>query len=193
MNKTCVVVFLACLLLAGSVWADVLEFVTGAKLEGQIVDRDEKSITFTSTIGGSAYTRKYPIDRVRAVVKGSQREVLKKASPAGPPSHSGHKTPSVSGGSGTSGDTAGVPQRSRAEVEKLIGHLGRTRPDWWDSVPLDYPKTLDLSWPQPAPQPWNNQKNVGQYVWDIINHNPKKWREGVRFMHYLLTLHKDHP
>ena len=67
------------------------------------------------------------------------------------------------------------------------------RPDWWESVPLTYPKTLDLSWPQPAPQPWNNQKNIGQYVWDIINHNPTKWREGVRFMHYLLTLHKDHP
>ena len=69
--------------------------------------------------------------------------------------------------------------------------LGRTPPDWYDATPLDYPETLDLSWPEPAPKPWNNQKNVGQYIWDRINPNPGKWREGVKLMHHLMTVNKD--
>lgn len=43
------------------------------------------------------------------------------------------------------------------------------------------------------PQGWDNQKNVGQFVWDVVNPNPDRWKEGVRLMHHLLTLHKDDP
>ena len=50
---------------------------------------------------------------------------------------------------------------------------------------------MDLSWPQPAPKGWNNQKNVGQFIWDVINPNPGRWRQGVRFMHHLLMVNKD--
>jgi uncharacterized protein with FMN-binding domain len=60
-------------------------------------------------------------------------------------------------------------------------------------VPLEYPRTLDLSWPENPPGPWNPQKNVGQYLWSTINENPHKWRSGIRFLHYLLTVHKDDP
>ena len=60
-------------------------------------------------------------------------------------------------------------------------------------MPLNYPQTLDLAWPQPPPKGWNSQRNVGQYIWDVINPNPDKWRGGVRFMHHMLTVHKDNP
>ncbi len=81
-------------------------------------------------------------------------------------------------------------ERSEAEVEELIKTVGRTQPEWYDSVKLDYPKSLDLSWPQPPPtREWNNQRNVGQYIWDIINPNPSKWKSGVRFMHFMLEKH----
>ncbi len=82
------------------------------------------------------------------------------------------------------------PTRSNAEIEKLIDSVGRTPPEWYDSVKLEYPKSLDLNWPQPPPtNEWNNQKNVGQYVWDVINPNPNKWQSGIRFMHFLLEKH----
>ena len=58
---------------------------------------------------------------------------------------------------------------------------------------MNYPKSLDLDWPAKPPGPWNAQKNVGQYVWDIVDPNPNKWREGVRLIHFLLERHKQDP
>jgi hypothetical protein len=60
--------------------------------------------------------------------------------------------------------------RTLAQVEALIAEAGRTPPAWWDSVQLNYPPTLDLSWRKT--QGWDNQRNVGQYIWDIVDPNP---------------------
>ena len=79
--------------------------------------------------------------------------------------------------SGTS--PAGEAQRTPEEVRTLIEKVGRETPDWWKSTPLNYPHSLNPSWPQPPPREWNNQRNVGQYYWDIINPNPGKWKSGV--------------
>jgi hypothetical protein len=68
-----------------------------------------------------------------------------------------------------------------------------TPPDWFEATPLDYPQTLDLSWPKPPPKGWNNRKNVGQFIWDVINPNQRKWQGGVRFMHHMLTVHQHDP
>jgi uncharacterized protein with FMN-binding domain len=89
--------------------------------------------------------------------------------------------------------TASGDRRTRAELEKWIDQQGSTPPDWYDATPLNYPESLDLNWPEPAPGGWNNQKNIGQYIWDVVNPNPSRWREGVRLLHHLLTLHKDNP
>ena len=62
--------------------------------------------------------------------------------------------------------------QSRAEVIALIDRVGRTPPDWFEATSLEYPKTLDLAWPEPSSGPWNAQKNVRQYIWDVINPNP---------------------
>jgi uncharacterized protein with FMN-binding domain len=80
--------------------------------------------------------------------------------------------------------------RTRPQIEALITQAGSTPPTWWQATPLNYPNTLNLHWAEPT-KPWNPQKNLGQYVWDIINPNPAKWREGVRLMHYVLTVNKD--
>jgi uncharacterized protein with FMN-binding domain len=104
--------------------------------------------------------------------------------------------PGAGGGTSATGGAAPAPAaakgRLKADIDALINQLGRQPPDWFESTPLNYPQSLDLSWPDgPPPGGWNNQKNVGQYVWDIVNPNPGKWREGVRLMHHLLTMHKD--
>jgi uncharacterized protein with FMN-binding domain len=86
------------------------------------------------------------------------------------------------------------PTRTRAEVEALIQQAGASAPDWWSSVQLNYPSTLDLAWAEPKPkEPWTPNKNVGQYIWSVINENPGKWREGVRLVHHLLSVNKDNP
>lgn len=91
------------------------------------------------------------------------------------------------------GNATAQVKPSRSELDALIDREGRTPPAWFKDTPLNYPKSLDLSWPMNPPQGWDNQKNVGQFVWDVVNPNPGRWREGVRLMHHLLTLHKDDP
>ncbi len=81
--------------------------------------------------------------------------------------------------------------RTRAEVEALIQRMGATPPDWWESVKLTYPPTLDLNWPMKAEGEWNAGRNVGQYIWDVINPNPGRWKEGIKLVHYLMIRHKD--
>jgi uncharacterized protein with FMN-binding domain len=34
---------------------------------------------------------------------------------------------------------------------------------------------------------------MGQYIWDIVNPNPNRWRSGVRLVHHLMAMHKDDP
>ncbi len=81
--------------------------------------------------------------------------------------------------------------RTRAEVETIIQQMGTTPPDWWDSARLTYPPTLDLDWPLKAEGEWDAGKNVGQYIWDVINPNPGRWKEGIRLVHFLMIRHKD--
>jgi len=85
---------------------------------------------------------------------------------------------------------ASITKRTRAEVEAMIAKVGASAPDWWDSVPLKYPDTLDLDWPLNPGGDWNNQKNVGQYIWDVINPNPGRWKEGIKLVHHLMSRNK---
>jgi uncharacterized protein with FMN-binding domain len=82
---------------------------------------------------------------------------------------------------------------TRAQLDALIDREGKTPPNWFKDTSLNYPQSLDLTWPERPEGGWNNQKNVGQFLWDVINPNPGRWREGVKLMHHLLTLHKDDP
>ena len=103
--------------------------------------------------------------------------------------------PARPGGVGSASPASSVlttNARSRAEVEALIAKAGTTAPEWWNSVQLRYPSTLNLTWADPGKQ-WNAQKNLGQYIWDIINPNPSRWQEGVRLLHHVLTVNKDNP
>jgi len=163
-----------------------IELLSGSKVRGKITAKDDKYISCETKVGTRKYQRKYPLERIHAVVVGGRRIVLN-AMAGGSAGGSTRPNPTPSTRSGP------AARRSRPQIDALIEQLGRTPPEWFDSVPLNYPKTLDLSWPQPPPKGWDNQRNVGQYIWDVINPNPDKWREGVRFMHHLLTVHKDNP
>lgn len=89
-------------------------------------------------------------------------------------------------------DASGGLTRTRQEVDEAIARAGTTPPAWWSSVAVKHPPTLNLTWADPGKE-WDAQKNLGQYIWDVINPNPGRWREGVRLLHHVLTLNKESP
>ena len=163
-----------------------IEFVSGTTSRGTITERDAQYITVEFNIGGRRLQRKYPTARIHAITIGGRREVLNEKTAAGPPR-------AGNGSSHRPGNNAAGNGQSSAQIEALVDRVGREKPDWWDDVPLDYPESLDLAWPQPPPNGWNSQRNIGQYVWDVINPNPSKWRSGARFMHHLLERSEGNP
>ena len=167
--------------------ADQIEFRTGAKLEGRIIARDATQVKIETTVNGRKLTRTVPLDRISALAIGDQRSVLHASTGTESVQDSTSATPSrPDAGS----DSARGPQRTKGQIDELIKREGASLPDWWETTPLEYPQTLDLSFPEPAPGGWDNQKNVGQYIWDVINPNPGKWRGGIRFLSHLLEVNK---
>lgn len=158
---------------------DLVEFLNGAKATGSMkeIRKEKKEFDFEVRLGARTLVRTYTFDKVHAVTMQGKRYVL---------------TPKIE--TPAASDTSTSPTRTRAQVLDLINAVGPTPPDWFDSTPLDYPKTLELDWPlHPSEKGWNNQANVGQYKWDVINPNPGRWRSGVRLIHHIMTLHKDQP
>ena len=165
-------VALLCTWAGSSLAIDTVELVSGAVSKGTIRSYSGSSVVVDVKIGKRTFRRRYPKSRVRAITIKGKRIDLKSGTPTG-------TTP------------RGKTERSRQAILAEVNRLGRTPPDWFESTPLNYPKTLDLSWPIPAPKGWNSSKNVGQFIWDRINPNSRKWREGVRLMHHILKVNKD--
>ena len=173
-GKTWVRTLYVALLLGVSVVAtaeDTIEFMSGARSTGTVLQirKSEREVVFEANLAGRTLRQVYPYGKIHAVTYRGKRYVITKKS----------STPEKG------------KRRSRQEIEQLITEQGQRPPHWFAETPLDFPSTLDLDWPHPAPPPWNNRKNVGQYIWDRINPNEGRWKSGVRLLHHLLTLHED--
>ena len=167
---------------------DLVEFLSGAKVTGTVkqIRKDKREFDFEAKVGNQTLTRTYQFNKVHAVTMNGKRYVLT-AKP------SGGRDPS-----GSDQGTVAAPvkrvERTRAEVLALIESVGRTPPDWFKSTPLRYPQSLALSWPnvpKPLEKNWNSRKHIGHYVWDVINPNRAKWREGIRFLHHVVGANKN--
>lgn len=206
-------------LLAPSVFGDVIELKNGRRLNGKVLKQSTETVTFEASMedGGAVVT--IPADRIlKITIEKSPPAPTKTPTPKPTPTperiaetkspgvHSATtlerpKSPAVlsrpkpgsapPASPGQTGGRAAGNTRTRAEVMALIDKAGRTRPQWWDSVQLNYPKTLDLSWNRT--KQWNNQRNLGQFIWDIINPNPHRWREGIKLLHHCLTVNRGNP
>ena len=64
--------------------ADLIELLSGAKVEGTVtkIDKAAKEVTLTRDVGGRAYQRTYPYDKIHAVTMSGQRYVLTEKTPA---------------------------------------------------------------------------------------------------------------
>jgi uncharacterized protein with FMN-binding domain len=171
---------------------DVIEFLSGANVAGTVtkIDKDQKLVTFETTIGGRKYDRVYPYSKIHAVTYQGKRFVInaKSDTPTTP-----KPRPEPTGNNDEDEPTRPVTPTRAADIQPIIATAGKTPPDWFEATALDYPQSLDLAWPEKPPGGWNSQANVGQYIWDIINPNPGRWQSGVKFVHHLLSLHKDDP
>ena len=159
--------------------ADTVEFLNGSKARGTVktIRKADKEFDFGTKVGNRTFMRTYPFSKVHAVtMKGKRYELTPKPLP-----------------DASNENVTGKPAtRSKAGVKAVIAAAGSTPPDWFDSTPLDYPKTLDLSWPlKPPTEGWHSQKNMGQYIWSVINENPSRWHSGVKLVHHCMTLHDD--
>jgi uncharacterized protein with FMN-binding domain len=82
----------------------------------------------------------------------------------------------------------------RAEVEAEIAEAGRTHPAWWESVSLDYPKSLRLDWPEPREERrWEPTRNPGQYLIGIVYLRPEKWKPTAKLFHHMLAVNRERP
>jgi len=96
--------------------------------------------------------------------------------PAAPP------TPAVS----TSTDK---PSLTKEQVDALIEQAGNTKPDWWDSTPLNIPPTLDLTWKTQG----GSRNDIGAYLWNVVHPNPSKWKEAIKLLQESLRVCKGDP
>jgi len=159
-----------------------IELVNGTKIKGQVTGVSDDHISVQVKVGEREYLRKYALARIHTVTVGERRIVFNDKSADDRPGSPTGSTPDSK-----------IVRRTRIEIDSLLDKVGHTPPDWWDSAKLNYPETLDLSWPSQPPRHWDARRNMGQYIWDIINPNPGKWKEGVRLMHHLLKMHATDP
>ncbi|MCG8648213.1 MAG: FMN-binding protein [Pirellulales bacterium] len=158
--------------------ADTVEFLSGAKISGKVkeIRKSDKEFDFEAKVGARTIVRTYAFNKVHAVTMSGKRFTL---------------TPLPKSSAATKVDAQGNVLRSKREVDQIIKEVGSSMPDWFDSTPLNYPDTLDLDWPlKPPTKGWNNKKNMGQYIWDIINPNPSRWHSGIKLVHHCMTLHE---
>ncbi len=168
-----IIVFLAVLVPVVSFAADTVEFLNGSKATGTVksIRKAEKKFDFKTKVGGRIFMRTYSFNEVHAVTLNGKRHEL---------------TPKP-----VTQPTEDKTTRTKSEVRSLIEASGTTPPDWFDSTSLDYPKTLDLSWPlKPATKGWKPQYNMVHYLYTSIQENPHRFHSGIKLVHHCMSLHK---
>lgn len=92
-----------------------------------------------------------------------------------------------------SAETASTTQpasREREQMDAIAARVAANQPDWWDSVKLDIPKTLDLTWPD-RPVDWS--KSIDMYIFRTYDHRPARHREACKFLTAIVTTNPDNP
>lgn len=169
---------------------DSVEFLDGATMQGKILEirKDAKEFDFRLQTDAPALSKTYPYSDVHAVTFNGKRFVLTPTARAVTPNTN------MSGEAAKGKDSSnGSPMRSQQEVLALIESAGTTPPDWFELAVMNHPASLDLSWPMDAKGPWDESKNIGQYLWGRIKPNEGRWHSGIKLVHQCLAQHQDDP
>jgi uncharacterized protein with FMN-binding domain len=101
--------------------------------------------------------------------------------------------------------TKQIQDKTKEQVDNIIKEKGSISPDWWNSIELNYPATLDMNWPiqQSYMQGRGGRggfggsrgidfnRNVDQYINNVIYGNPSRYKDGIKLINYLMTINKD--
>jgi len=147
------------LIFAVDLGGDVIKLKSGLILSGQITKQNDEAVTVELTSGGRTLIRKIPRQQIESIEESEDEK---------------------------GAENGNVLQRTETAVRQLILESGNRMPDWFASEPLDFPDTLDLSWPDIDTPIWNYQKHIDHYLWDIIDTNASRYRQGVKFISHLL-------
>ncbi len=170
--------------------AEEIELLSGQKINGDILRESADTIVIKCQEANGSMELSLQVSKIHAVtVKGQRRVLTEKlgapeAPAAAPPAgkHIASSAPAPASGS----------TRTKAEVSALIDGEGTAPPAWWNSVQLNIPPGLDLTWRTPPPgSPWDARKWLGQYMWSTINANPARWKDGIRLLHHVLTVNQN--
>jgi uncharacterized protein with FMN-binding domain len=163
--------------------ADEVVFKSGARVKGKIVEQTAEHVKIRVPRGSGHYT----LTVRRRVIESIRIEGEPPTPQPGPSETPGpSQTPTAPPGPTPA---AGRPNRSAAEVRRLVQEAGTTNPPWWDSVELDYPETLNLKWERAAGG-WQPNQNLGAYLIETRK-RPERWKATVKLLHKVLEINKD--
>jgi len=187
----------ACLLgamLCQAALSDTILLTNGSKYSGKLLEKTPRTVKFRVVLpGGSEVALDFPADRVKKVTIGDDGETppprikpkpKPKPKPVTPPKKPKPKPPVK-----PSTDSSGKA-RSASAIKALILKEGKTLPDWWASVKLDYPRTLDLSGTRRA-RGWQPRINLGAYFFSLVTPHPKQWKSGIKLLHHVVDVRKN--
>ena len=161
---------------SGSAFADEIILTTGKKGTGTIVSETATAVEIETTVAGRVVKRTIPKNRIYSIEQDGKRRVL---------------NDSAAGKIAAEESVAEKrAERSPREVFEMIDRIGKTAPDWLKSTPLEYPPTLDLSFPKDV-DGWDANRNFGQYVWDVINPNRDRWKSAVKLAEFMRERNKN--
>jgi len=178
-----------------SALADKIVLKNGSTYNGKLLKRTAQTVKFHVILGnGAKITLDFPADKVKSVTVGGKMPVVPvrpkiktPKPPAKKPIPIGPKTPRI-----TPPKTTGPVKRSASAINALIRREGKPLPDWWDSVKLNYPRTLDLPGRNRV-KGWKPQINLGAYFFSIVTPHPHRWKPGVKLLHHVVDVRKNDP
>ncbi len=149
---------------------DGIRLTSGATLSGRVTVLSDGQISVGIKSGNRILTRTYPRDRVETYTIADV-------------TYDGRTSRIVQ-------RIAKLDETTVEELNRLID-AGSSAPEWLADLKTDFPANLDYAWPQPPQGGWDSSRNIGQYVWDRVNPNPSRWREGVALMHHVMQVNKE--
>ena len=187
----CIVLAAAC----GFVLADRIVLKNGSAYNGKLLEKTAQTVRFHVVLSnGAKVALDFPADRVKSVTVGVDEPAdpvppkiktptpPKKKPAATPPRTPKVKPPTAAGAEGV--------KLSASTINALVQREGKALPDWWDSVKLNYPRTLDLPGTNRV-QGWQPQINLGAHFFTIVTPHPGRWKSGIKLLHHVVDVRKD--
>ncbi|MBT3198964.1 MAG: FMN-binding protein [Phycisphaerales bacterium] len=192
-NIQCALVFVLLAAVCGSVCGDVITLNSGTTYKGKLIAKTDSTVKFRVILGGGTEIElDFPADKVRSVTAGDvparPKPPVKPKPPVTPPVTKPDPDP-VKPTKPVKPATPTPTKRSATVINTLIQKEGKSLPAWWDSVKLNYPRTLDLKGVNRA-QGWQPRINLGAYFFSLVTPHPQQWKQGVKLLHHVVDVRK---